>query len=200
MTLEGHIASPRERVIFLAGRVVIDKDWVEETDLLLYRIQRQDKLALKILYNLTAKKIIGLTFRILHSQEEAEDVMQEVFIKVWERADNYTGSGSAWGWMCVLARNMAIDRLRSHNLRRCDPLEAIPDLLDQLSETQHLTNQHWLGQCLVKLHPKTQQAILLSYVNGYSHSELSVEMTAPLGTVKAWIRRGLQELKQCLAA
>ncbi len=177
-----------------------NSDWPSQINTLLYRIQRQDKLALREFYELVATKLLALIQRIVGDQSEAEDILQEVILKIWQQSDKYTGSGSAWGWVCVLARNASLDRLRSAKRRPNDSLDESPELLEKLSETHDLSDNHWLGQCLVKLKPQVQEAIVLSYVNGYSHGELSEKLSLPLGTVKAWIRRGLQELKQCLAA
>lgn len=177
-----------------------DSDWLKQIDQELYRIQRQDKLALQKLYTLTATKLLGLITRIVNDRHEAEDILQEVFVKIWQQAHQYNGSGSAWGWICVLARHRAIDRLRSLKNRSYDSTDELPELLEQLTEINDMSDSHWLGQCLEKLKAQPREAILLSCLKGYSHSELSAELSAPLGTVKAWIRRGLQELKQCLAA
>ena len=177
-----------------------DSDWIAEIDQLLYRIQRQDKLALNTLYTLSSTKLLGLILRIVNDRHEAEDILQEVFVKVWQQSKKYSGSGTAWGWVCVLARHSAIDRLRKLNKHRHDSTDEAPELLDQLSELNDLSDSHWIGQCLAKLKEQPRQAILLGCVKGYSHAELSEELSAPLGTVKAWVRRGLQELKQCLAA
>lgn len=179
---------------------MIDPETVEQINSLLYRIQRQDKLALKKLYDLSHSKLFSLIVRIVNDSHEAEDVLQEVYIKVWQQANKYKGSGSAWGWLCVLARNSSIDRLRSLKKRHYDSTDESPELLELLSESHDASDSHWLGQCLETLKAQTREAILLSYVKGYSHSELSAQMSAPLGTVKAWLRRGMQELKECLAA
>ncbi len=179
---------------------MIDPEIVKQIDSLLYRIQRQDKLALKKLYELSNTRLLSLILRILNDTHEAEDVLQELYIKVWQQANKYSGSGSAWGWLCTLARNGAIDRLRSLKRRSYESTDDSPELLDLLSEANMADDNHWLGQCLAKLKAQTREAILLSYVKGYSHSELSTQLDTPLGTIKAWLRRGMQELKQCLAA
>jgi len=175
-----------------------------EINPLIYRIQRQDKLALKELFEQVHTKLLCLIFRIIKDQHEAEDILQEVFVKVWQQADRYSGKGSAWGWLCVLARHQAIDHLRKKNAHEHDSFEqnqnTYEQLHEQLSEANHSLNRHWIGQCLTKLNPQTRQAILLSFFNGSSHSEVSEQLAKPLGTVKAWIRRGLMELKKCLAA
>jgi RNA polymerase sigma-70 factor (ECF subfamily) len=179
---------------------VSDSDWLKQVDQQLYHVQRQDKLALKKLYTLTATKLLGLITRVVNDRHEAEDILQEVFVKVWQQANQYTGSGSAWGWVCVMARHRAIDRLRSLKNRSYESTDELPELLEQLTELNDMSDNHWLGQCLQKLKPRPKEAILLSCLKGYSHRELSAELSAPLGTVKAWVRRGLQELKECLAA
>lgn len=173
--------------------------WLKQIDQTLYGIQRHDKEALNTLYQLTSAKLMGLITRITDDRFEAEDILQEVYVKVWQQAKQYTGSGSAWGWLCVLARHRAIDRIRSLKNRH-DSTEELPDLLDALTENLEPSNSRWLGQCLEKLNVKPRTAILLSCLKGYTHSELTTKLEAPLGTVKAWIRRGMRELQQCLAA
>ena len=179
---------------------MLEEHWVAETNALLYRIQRRDKLALKILYDLTATKLQHLITAIVHDSHEAEDVLQDVFVSLWQQAEKYSGKGSAWGWICVMTRHRAIDKLRRLAVRHHESTDASPELLNQLHATTNDIDQHWIGQCLQKLPSKTQQAILLSYIKGYSHTDLTQLLDAPLGTVKAWIRRGLQELKLCLQA
>jgi RNA polymerase sigma-70 factor (ECF subfamily) len=178
---------------------MLDEHWIAETNALLYRIQQEDKLALKTLYDISASKLSNLIVAIVKDGHEAEDVLQDVFLSIWQQAKKYSGKGSAWGWVCVLARHRAIDRLRRRSIRQTESTDASPELINKLSEEVNNIDKHWIGQCLSQLPLQTQQVILLSYINGYSHSELSQKLSAPLGTVKAWIRRGLQELKICLS-
>lgn len=177
-----------------------DNDWLDKLNPLIYRIQRQDKLALQILYDLSAARLLANIMRIVHHQYDAEDILQEVFIKVWQQAHKYTGTGSAWGWLCVLARHTAIDRLRHLRAHPYESTDDTPELLNQLMTANDDVTQHSITRCLEQLKPQAQQAILLSYVHGYSHGELTTKLATPLGTIKAWIRRGLGELKQCLVA
>jgi len=179
---------------------MLDKHWVAETNALLYRVQQRDQLALKILYDLTSTKLLHLITSIVHDSHEAEDVLQDVFVNLWQQADKYSGNGSAWGWICVMARHRSIDKLRRLAVRHHESTDASPELLEQLNIATDNIDNHWIGQCLKKLPLKTQHVILLSYIKGYSHSDLTHLLDTPLGTVKAWIRRGLQELKLCLSA
>lgn len=177
---------------------MLDEQWSAEIKALLYRVQRQDPAALTVLYDMGANKLASLITSIVNNTHDTEEVLQEVFVGIWQNAHKYSGKGSAWGWICVLARHRAIDRLRHSSIRQQESTDANPDLLDRLSEAASTIDSHWIGQCLSQLPPQTQQVILLSYINGYSHTELSQQLSTPLGTVKAWIRRGLQELRLCL--
>jgi RNA polymerase sigma-70 factor (ECF subfamily) len=173
---------------------------VNDINRLIVCIQRKDKQALKALYEQSYRKLLGMIILIIKDQHEAEDVLQEVFVKVWQQADKYSGKGSAWGWLCIMTRHSAIDHLRKLNAHPHQSTDESHELLNSLSEANNFVDHHWIGQCLEKLKPQTRQAILLSFFNGSSHSEVSTELAAPLGTVKAWVRRGLLELKECLAA
>ncbi len=178
-----------------------DADWLNQINPLIYRIQRKDKLALNTLYDIASGRLLSIILRIVKDRAEAEDTLQEVFIKVWEQSNKYSGTGSAWGWLCVLTRHAALDRLRS--------LSAHPHIstsnddeqyLERLFTTDSTSDSHSINRCLGRLKVQTRQSVLMSFVHGYSHAELANELSVPLGTVKAWIRRGLQELKLCLAA
>ena len=178
-----------------------DSEWLQHIDALVYRIQKQEHIALELLYDESAPRVYAILFRVLKSPSESEDALQDVFIKVWQQANKFQGKGSAWGWICVLARHLALDRLRQLQRAPNHSADALSDeeLFAQIDQSQQLTDRHWLGQCLKKVKPQTRQAILLSYIEGYSHGEISLRLNTPLGTVKAWIRRGMEELKQCLA-
>lgn len=177
---------------------MIDTHWPEHINALLYRIQREDKAALQELYHAAGPKLLALKTRILSNHHEAEEALQELFVKIWQQSKKYTGTGSAWGWICVMARNTAIDRLRSVKSRSHASTDQYPELLNELVDETNADQTHWIGRCLKQLKPEVQRAIVMCYMNGYSHTELSQKMAAPLGTVKTWIRGGLQELQQCL--
>jgi len=175
-------------------------EWCYQVNALLYRVQKQDKQALQSLYELTSGKLLGLIFRIVKDEPEAEDVLQDVFIKVWLQANQYDGKGNAWAWLCVMVRNSSLDRLRKIQKHPHVSTDEDEELLNSLTEEFDAHNNIALNRCLYTLKNQVRNSILMSYLHGYSHSELAKTMSVPLGTMKAWIRRGLQELKLCLEA
>ncbi|PTY38786.1 RNA polymerase subunit sigma-24 [Saccharospirillum sp. MSK14-1] len=163
------------------------------------RVAHQDYAALKSLYDATSSRLMGVANRILKNEQEACDVLQDVYLKIWQQAGDYSGRGSVMGWLTVMTRNAALDRLKS-NKRKREDLSEDPgaDILVEMPASE----SHDLGvhQCLDQLNENAREAIVLSYIYGYSHQELHERLARPLGTIKAWIRRGLQELKKCLEA
>jgi len=183
---------------------VVDTEWNAQVDALIYRIQRSDKQALNTLYEIAGNKLLGIIIRIVVDRHESEEVLQDVFIKLWQQSGKFANEGSAWGWLCVMTRNSALDRLRKLKRRPHVSTDEDAQLIDtfmgdQGAELGH-ENRLAVNHCLQQLKAQTRKSILLSYVQGYSHRELAEQMAAPLGTVKAWVRRGLQELKLCLEA
>lgn len=174
---------------------------------LLARVQGADPTALRTLYDLTSAKLFGLALRILVKREWAEDVLQESFVNIWRHAGDYQSSLAApMTWLAAIVRNRALDQLRrvkaSGESEWDDTLEDwLPsgDLgpADSLSISQEARS---LAHCLDVLDPEQRQAIALAYLRDQSHSEVSTSLRVPLGTVKSWIRRGLDKLKACLGA
>lgn len=169
----------------------------DDLAVLLVAIGRQDRAALRRLYDLTCRSLMGVAFRILQDEADAADVLQDVYLKVWQQASRYPHLGNALGWLTVITRNAALDRLKSRERQREDPAG---DIEHWLPDTLMPDTEPGLDRCLGRLNAHARQAIVLSYIYGYSHRELEVRLKRPLGTVKAWIRRGLQELKRCLGA
>lgn len=165
----------------------------------LERVCAQDTRALRSLYDLTSARLMSVSAQILKDDAEAADVLQEVYLKVWQQAADYTGVGSVWGWLIVITRNASLDRLRSRQRKREEPLDDL-DPVDTGEQPHHNAVDSGIDRCLEILNDNARQAIVLSYIYGFSHHEVQQRLERPLGTVKAWIRRGLQELKRCLEA
>ncbi|TBW58760.1 sigma-70 family RNA polymerase sigma factor [Marinobacter halodurans] len=180
-------------------RAAIDL-WQAEVDTLITRIARhRDVSALEALYRLTSARLMGLTLRMLNNQADCADLLQELYLKVWQQAHQFGGRGSAWGWLCVMARNAALDQLRSRQHRGQELTRDIQPLMETLpAPCNDAAVSPGLERCLQALREEQRELILLSYIHGYSHQELQDLTARPLGTIKSWVRRGLQELKQCL--
>ena len=170
--------------------------WTDQVNQLLFRIQCRDHRALKKLYDLISPRLFGLISRIVRNEQEAEEALQDCFVKIWDKASSYTGFGSAWGWCCVIARNTALDRIRQGKTRTDLTID-----IDSMQESLQNTDSdlfHNVNRCLSHLKTDTRSALLFSLVYGLTHSELADKLQKPLGTVKAWLRRGLIELRTCL--
>jgi len=158
--------------------------------------------ALAELYRRTSGKLFGICLRLLGSEAEAEDVLQEVYLIVWHKADRFDpGKASPITWLAVLARNKAIDRLRIRRLPT-DPIDSAseigdggPSALDVLETRQE---QQRLANCLDELEEQQRSMIRSAFLDGATYPELAEREGVPLGTMKSWIRRGLLRLRGCL--
>lgn len=186
----------------LAQRVEQNK---QDADLL-KRIQKQDQQALANLYDRYSPVLYPLAVRIVASAEEAEDVLQEVFLQVWEKASTYTiDRGSVYSWVVALCRNKAIDRLRSKSFKKKSK-EVEIEKSHALSDEQPKSDPHQI--LVLKGYTETVRGALkslsrlevkileMSYYEGYSQSEIARLLKMPLGTVKTKMRKGIQKLRQ----
>ncbi len=170
---------------------------------LLPRIAGGDRDALRQLYDATCAKLFGVCLRILSDREEAEDVLQEVFLTIWRRADRFDSArASVTTWASTIARNRAIDRLRARGpLAHADQIDDMEIADGGVSAEALLAiagEDARLHGCLGELDSRTQNVIRTAFFEGVTYEALATRMDAPLGTVKSWIRRGLAKLKGCL--
>lgn len=176
---------------------------------LIDRIARRDETALKALYDLTARKLYGLSLRVLGSAEAAEDALQEAYLQVWRSAGDYRATLSPpMAWLGLIVRSRSLDLLRRRAADRAHLTQELDEALaDTLSgdapnpmDTSLASQQAWaLHQCLGQLENKQREVISLAYLRDLSHGELAERLALPLGTVKTWIRRGLDRLRDCMA-
>lgn len=163
-----------------------------------------DQLALAEVYRLTSAKLFGVCLRICNERSEAEEVLQETYITVWRRAGTFDpGKAGAISWLVAVARNKALDRLRSGKVRRMAmPLEQaaeVPDLTPSpFAEVEGIQQRAALMACLEELDAEQQASIRAAFLDGLTYEELATRREVPLGTMKSWIRRGLQRLRGCL--
>ena len=171
---------------------------------LLHETSIGDQAAFKTLYKRCSTPLYRILLRMLKVESHAQDALQDVFVKIWQRADQYDHTlAEPMTWMSRIARNQAIDALRSQQVRvdldlagNDDVLAMLPD--QGVSETAMSENAASLLHCLEQLEPKPRMCVVRAYCEGYSQEELSTQTGAPLGTVKSWIRRSLIALRKCL--
>jgi RNA polymerase sigma-70 factor (ECF subfamily) len=176
---------------------------------LMARVALHDRAAFERVYRATSAHLLGVALRILGSRERAEEVLQEAFVNVWHGARGYNPSvATPMTWLINVVRNKAIDTLRSGagERRSTSALEddAFEVQADAQLEPQHLLDaslqRAHIDACMAALNAQQRQALALAYYKGLVHSEIAQQMGAPLGTAKAWVRRGLDKLKDCLSA
>jgi RNA polymerase sigma factor (sigma-70 family) len=176
---------------------------------LLDRVAKQDDAALKALYDLCATKFYGLALRVVTHRDWAEDVLQEAFLSIWRSAGDYRATLSPpMAWMGLIVRSRGLDMLRRRAADRSHVTLELDDALTDTLEgdapspldTAQASERAWaLHQCLGRLEERQREVVSLAYVRDLSHSELAEQLRLPLGTVKTWIRRGLDQLRLCMA-
>lgn len=170
------------------------------------RLADGDSAALEEIYQATRVKLFGICLRILGDTKEAEDALQDVYINLWQKADRYDPErASPISWLATFARNRAIDRLRTGKVRGgAVPVEEalpLPDnnpLADALMVDAEQSAQ--IHKCIQGLDERTRDHIRSAFFDGFTYAELATRADVPLGTMKSWIRRGLQKLRACLEA
>jgi RNA polymerase sigma-70 factor (ECF subfamily) len=172
---------------------------------LIGRSALRDRRAFAGLYRLTSAKLYAVALRIVRREDWAEEVLQESFVNIWNHIGDYSAQKSApMTWMTAIVRNRALDWLRRPSQERGSAdydllLEALPDdAPGPESLLEHARDARMLAECLQALSGSQRQCITLAYVHGLSHAELAAHLREPLGTVKTWIRRGLERLRNCL--
>lgn len=170
---------------------------------LLGQVAHKDSEAFARLYHLTSPNLLGVLMRMVKRRDVAEDALQEAFVQVWNNASEYRQDIAApMAWMATIARYRALDILRRESRKEGRHSDVDIESLTQLSENpdlaSHFSDVGELERCLSTLAPDARNCIVRSYVEGYTHDELSDELEKPLGTVKTWVRRGLLKLKECM--
>lgn len=161
--------------------------------------------ALGELYKLSAPQLFALAVRMLRRTDWAEEVMQECFVSIWQNAARYSAEQSqVMTWMSRIVRNRCIDYLRRPDLEVPDPdgfiVEAWADEAPgPLARLEASDDGRRIANCMAELESSQRKAIALSFFDDLSQSEIAQRMGSPVGTVKSWLRRGMQRLKRCLA-
>lgn len=161
-----------------------------------------DRRALQALYDYEGARLLGVARRIARDDATAEDIVHDAIIRIWTRAASFDPArGSARGWIYSITRHLALNSIR--DTRR----ETVLDEADintasavqgELEDICLWSGSAKIYRCLEQLQPAPQRCILHAYVDGCSHAEIAGLLNAPLGTVKAWIKRSLKALRECL--
>lgn len=177
-------------------------DEIDDIATLIGRVTLKDRAAFDRLYNVASPKLYGVCLRLLSDTAEAEDAMQDIFVKIWNRAGSYRPSdASAMGWLYAIARNHCLDRLRARKtpVRSMDYILEVPDKgPDPEKSAANAAEGRRIEVCMAELDPDKADAVKAAYVDGYTYAELSDRYDVPLNTMRTWLRRSLQKLRKCL--
>lgn len=162
----------------------------------------KDRAAFDLLYQRTSAKLFGICLRVLADRSEAEEALQEVFVKIWTKADRFAVSDlSPISWLAAVARNHAIDRARARG-RKSVAIEEAMEIADERPDPEAMAVAGSEGErihgCLNELEKVRAAAVRGAYLKGESYAELAERHKVPLNTMRTWLRRSLMKLKECL--
>ena len=175
---------------------------------LLKAVARRDEAALGQLYDRYRRILFGVLMRILNNREEAEDVLQEVFLQVWRRAADFDANrGKPFTWLVTLARSRGIDRLRATASRErvvttitgAEAGEAVEEVSDAATDAIRSEQRGVVNSALSQLPEEQKRPLMLAYFEGLTQSEIATQLNAPLGTVKTRMRSGMMKLRELLS-
>ncbi|MDM0046263.1 sigma-70 family RNA polymerase sigma factor [Variovorax dokdonensis] len=166
---------------------------------------RGERFALRALYLREARWLLGVALRIVRDREQAQDVLQDAFLQIWQNAHTFRPElGSARGWIYTIVRHQAIKEARNRSrMESLDPddLAGLSDAQQHqdASDAQRALDGESLERCLQRLEASRRTCVMLAFVDGMTHEQIAQRLDTPLGTIKSWIRRGLSSLRECLA-
>jgi RNA polymerase sigma-70 factor (ECF subfamily) len=173
-------------------------------DAVLRACAQGEQQALHRLYLQDGRHLLGVALRIVRRRDVAEDVLHDAFVSIWQKAGSYdAGRGAPRGWIYSVVRHQALNALRGSERE----VPADTEMLDVLQEAESdpvmeqfelQASMGRLHDCLEHLDSAKRNSIVCAYVDGCSHSEIAARLNAPLGSVKAWLKRGLAALRECM--
>jgi len=162
-----------------------------------------DRQALRQLYEIEAPSLLGVALRILRRRDLAEDAVQDALLRIWRGAGRYDPAlGSPRAWIYALLRNLCLNRLRDGRELATDAATLdglLEQPLDPAEAAGRLADGSALRRCLEGLEPRRRDSVVLAYAGGLTHGEIAGRLGVPLGTAKAWVRRALLQLRECLS-
>jgi len=169
---------------------------------LIVRTSMKDRAAFDLLYRQTSAKLFGVCLRVLNDRAEAEEALQEVYVKIWTKADRFAVSDlSPISWLVAVARNHAIDRIRARRQVTTE-LDVALDVADPAPGPEAMAvagdEKERINHCLEELDKDRAAAVRGAYLRGESYAELAARFSVPLNTMRTWLRRSLMKLRECL--
>ncbi|HKL64820.1 MAG TPA: sigma-70 family RNA polymerase sigma factor [Roseovarius sp.] len=167
------------------------------------RAAQGDRAAFKSLYDATSAKLLGVALRVLNDRAEAEDVLQDIYVKVWHNAARYNVNGlSPMTWLITIARNSAVDRLRKRH--RSGTTEALDERIADggagpEAQAAAASERRRLDACMAELTVDRAEAVRRAYLDGETYADLAARFEVPLNTMRTWLRRSLLKLRECLS-
>ena len=176
---------------------------ISDIENMISRIGLGDRIAFSSLYDATSAKLFGVCLRVLNNRAEAEEVLQEAYVRIWQKADSYAANGySPMTWLITVTRNLAIDRLRARKAPTQD-IDDMPDIRDTGPTPEAAaiaaSERAQIDTCMDELDDGRADAVRGAYLDGYSYQELADQYGVPINTMRTWLRRSLQKLKECLS-
>lgn len=204
MRASGKMAAPRRRPFFVLS-ALNEFDY----EAALAACAAGEHAAMQGLYEKEGARLLGVVLRIVRDRALAEDIVHDACVNIWTRAASFDPTrGSARGWIYSVTRNLALNAVRdgSREVGVDDDTAAALDARASLEAWHDMADAFaWqasagrIEHCLEQLEPVRRNCILHAYVDGFSHGEIARQLDAPLGTVKAWIKRSLAALRECMA-
>lgn len=177
----------------------------KELVVVIHRVAGGDAEAFQTLYRATSAKLYGIILRVVLQRSTADEILQEVYVKIWQRAGEFdSGKASPITWMATIARNRAIDEIRRARPETGAGLdeasEVAAELMDPLGGREHSESLRALIACLKSLPDERRDIILLAYCRGMSRDAIGKRLNKPVPTIKTWLHRGLAQLRTCLSS
>ncbi|MGF6172949.1 sigma-70 family RNA polymerase sigma factor [Ensifer sp. 4252] len=174
----------------------------EEISGLLGRVALKDRAAFAELYRLTSPKLFAICLRILRDRSEAEETLQEIYVRIWQHADRFSpGQSTPMPWLAAVARNRAIDLIRARK-PVANAIDEAYDLADPAADPEKSAVVRAEGRridaCMEELETDRADAVRRAYVEGLSYQELADMYAVPLNTMRTWLRRSLLKLRECM--
>lgn len=170
---------------------------------------RGEREALRRIYERESRHLLGVALRIVRQQHQAEDVLHDAFVSIWQRAASFDPRrGAGRGWIYSVVRHAALNMVRNGAREVSVDEESVAAIEDEAALAAHAAaadpfelraDLGKLDDCLARLPAARRDCILYAYIDGCSHGEIAERTRTPLGTVKAWIQRGMRSLRECMA-